>query len=587
MGAALLHDAVEPPRCRHDLFGYSAQARDEFVGLELDWPEHLLERPLQVLEVGCGSGFESASLERVTGGAIFGYDLNLALLGKGHHLAELPFVNDGIASLFALPVPPKHFDLVYSNGVLHHTHSTREAFDAIVPYAKPGGTVYIWLYSNEDYDRTIAQRVNWTVEEIVRPRIARLPGRVQRVAVRALARRHYRTYIAKGTLGRSEWTYEDSEHSVRDRWTPLYAHRHSFKEVIGWFRRMSMDYRLIDPTTYVDQLGVPLIGVGIRGVVPAPSPLGDDSSGRRQILMFASDPASSRRLATAATALAADGWEVAIAGPDDVVQGLDVPPAVTTSVTSSHVLPSELPEPGILVPFQTDAVGPHRAPPLPAPGSRTRASCQCDRGLRSLVSPRSGKRLRAQRRVPRVRHRRVVRGPCRCFREDDRYWVLLDLERLLVPRVDLATAASQSLVEVLAIRCATDLPELVLDTTNLMPAAAERSAVGTPAPGESEDARTVLIIPTDDAGAQLAAEAAAELDGTNLRVVLARKGDVSELVALAGELDLVVIVERDSGFEHYWSLPPALIAALGAGLPVIVAGRGGNTDLSSARESAR
>ena len=62
---------------------------------------------------------------------------------------------------------------MYSNGVLHHTYSTREAFDAIVPYAANAGTVCIWLYSNESYDRNVPQRLNWSLEEVV---IRRSPG---------------------------------------------------------------------------------------------------------------------------------------------------------------------------------------------------------------------------------------------------------------------------------------------------------------------------------------------------------------------------------------------------------------------------
>ena len=37
-------------------FGYSAALGGAFVELELDWPDGLLERPLRILEVGCGSG---------------------------------------------------------------------------------------------------------------------------------------------------------------------------------------------------------------------------------------------------------------------------------------------------------------------------------------------------------------------------------------------------------------------------------------------------------------------------------------------------------------------------------------------------
>jgi hypothetical protein len=51
-------------------------------------------------------------LEKVTGARIFGLDLNLTLLQKGHVLADNPFVNNTIASLYRLPVRHKCFDIV-------------------------------------------------------------------------------------------------------------------------------------------------------------------------------------------------------------------------------------------------------------------------------------------------------------------------------------------------------------------------------------------------------------------------------------------------------------------------------------------
>ncbi len=247
-------------------FGYDSAQRDEFVKLELDWPPRVLEQaPLNVLEVGCGSGFESAALERVTAGQIMGFDLNLALVGKGHLLAPNPFINISIASLFNLPLRPGGFEIVYSNGVLHHTYSTKKAFDAISQYRAPHGIICIWVYAHEDYVTTIRGQLNYLIEAIFRPRIARLPDLWLSLVVKIMARRHYHIYRKHGGLSRARWTFKDSEHSVRDRWTPLYAHRHTFKEVILWMENLGLEYRLLDSQAYENKIGIPLIGIGIRG----------------------------------------------------------------------------------------------------------------------------------------------------------------------------------------------------------------------------------------------------------------------------------------------------------------------------------
>ncbi len=256
-------------------FGLTPEQRDQFIQLELDWPPGLLDRRLlDILEVGCGSGFETTSLARVTKARITGVDLNLSLLRNGHVLAPNPSVNVAVASLFALPVRPASFDIVYSSGVLHHTHSTKLAFDTIFAYRKPDGLIYIWVYAREDVDYSIPARIDWIMEEIFRPKIAKLPDFWQGLIIKFKAWRHFRVYSKVGGYNREKWTLTDSEHSMRDRWTALYAHRHSFNEVIGWFLEKDLEYRLINPRLYRERLGCPLIGIGIRGVPRSMAPEG-------------------------------------------------------------------------------------------------------------------------------------------------------------------------------------------------------------------------------------------------------------------------------------------------------------------------
>jgi uncharacterized protein YbaR (Trm112 family)/ubiquinone/menaquinone biosynthesis C-methylase UbiE len=253
-------------------FGLTPQQRDLFISLELDWPSGILDREnLRVLEVGCGSGFESLSLHRVTRGPILGFDLNLALLQKGHLLADNPFINNSICSLFRLPLRPKTFDIVYSSGTLHHTYSTLEALKEILKFRSDDGLIYMWVYAREDSDYSLRARFTWLLEDIFRPRIAKLPDFWQNLVVGILARHHYRMYKRVGGYNRDKWRYKDSQHFIRDLWTPLFAHRQSFNETIRWFLELGMEYRLIDPKNYYDRLNWPLIGIGIRGILKRPS----------------------------------------------------------------------------------------------------------------------------------------------------------------------------------------------------------------------------------------------------------------------------------------------------------------------------
>jgi hypothetical protein len=83
-------------------------------------------------------------------------------------------------------------------------------------------------YALEDSDYSIKGRLDWIREEIFRPRLAEASDFWQNLIVRFIARRHYNIYSPYGGLSKELWTMANSEHFIRDRWTALFAHRHSF-----------------------------------------------------------------------------------------------------------------------------------------------------------------------------------------------------------------------------------------------------------------------------------------------------------------------------------------------------------------------
>jgi uncharacterized protein YbaR (Trm112 family) len=239
--------------------------RRERMRLELDWPSGLLDRGSGVaLDVGCGNGVEAVLLQEVTGGEVFAVDLNLELIASGAWLAEQPHVYPVVASVFALPFAGSRFDLIYSSGVLHHTYSTRRAFDTVVSLLGDEAAVYLWLYANEDASRTVRGRLNYLLELAVRPALATVPAPVQTAVVQPLAAVQYARHKRAGP-NRDRWQYANSLHTVRDRWTCRYAHRHSFHEVMSWFIEHGLDFTFVDPIAFERTLGFPIFGIGIRG----------------------------------------------------------------------------------------------------------------------------------------------------------------------------------------------------------------------------------------------------------------------------------------------------------------------------------
>ena len=102
----------------------------------------------QVLEVGGGMGTDLAQFAR-HGAIVTDVDLS-----EGHlQLARENFRLRGLSGTFvhhdaeSLPFDDNTFDLVYSNGVIHHTPNTGKAVAEIHRVLKPGGRVIAMVYA--------------------------------------------------------------------------------------------------------------------------------------------------------------------------------------------------------------------------------------------------------------------------------------------------------------------------------------------------------------------------------------------------------------------------------------------------------
>src|SRR5438874_1199376 len=101
-----------------------------------------------LLDIGCGAG---------TSGAMFGY-LGAHYIGVDHSRRAATYTlrhlravgGDGFTvqgNAESLPIRDESVDVVYSNGVLHHTPNFLTAMDEAYRVLKPGGRAIIALYS--------------------------------------------------------------------------------------------------------------------------------------------------------------------------------------------------------------------------------------------------------------------------------------------------------------------------------------------------------------------------------------------------------------------------------------------------------
>jgi len=149
-----------------DVFGYKWHQRDTFesepmlertrrwlaerygdVVTDEFWSAHP-SRPV-LLDAGCGAAYSALALfgdalQRVR---YLGVDVSNAVDVAAARVAEGGLSGGFLqASITDLPLEPESVDLVFSEGVLHHTDSTRDALLALARLVKPGGRFLFYVY---------------------------------------------------------------------------------------------------------------------------------------------------------------------------------------------------------------------------------------------------------------------------------------------------------------------------------------------------------------------------------------------------------------------------------------------------------
>ena len=109
------------------------------------------ERPV-VLDAGCGAAmtaleYFSSYFDRIR---YIGVDVSEAV-----HVAQKRVAEHGFSGVFIqddltrLPFSPGGMDCIFSEGVLHHTDSTKGALAALVPLLRPGGFFLFYVYNKK------------------------------------------------------------------------------------------------------------------------------------------------------------------------------------------------------------------------------------------------------------------------------------------------------------------------------------------------------------------------------------------------------------------------------------------------------
>jgi arsenite methyltransferase len=112
------------------------------------WWSDYGDHPL-VVDAGCGAGMSALALfgSRLAQVHYLGVDVSTAV-----DVAAARFAEQGIpagwlqADLVHLPIAPGSVDVIFSEGVLHHTDSTEQALTAVAGLLAPGGRILFYVY---------------------------------------------------------------------------------------------------------------------------------------------------------------------------------------------------------------------------------------------------------------------------------------------------------------------------------------------------------------------------------------------------------------------------------------------------------
>ena len=124
--------------------------------------------PPVMLDAGCGSGMSALELfgPRLARTRYLGADISSAV-----DVARTRFAERGVPGRFLqcdlmhVPLPEASVDIVFSEGVLHHTDSTEAAIGSLARLIKPGGRFLFYWYAPKNAHRQSIEEVRaWCAE---------------------------------------------------------------------------------------------------------------------------------------------------------------------------------------------------------------------------------------------------------------------------------------------------------------------------------------------------------------------------------------------------------------------------------------
>lgn len=140
-----------------------------------------------VLDAGCGGGRYSAAWSKLGAKSVTGLDFSEENIATARERVRLNNVTFKHGNVLDIPFEDNSFDVVFCNGVLHHTPDWRRGAGEIVRVLKPGGLGWLYLIENPG-------GYFWDVIEILRTFMLDVDKELARASLRLIGVPQNRIY---------------------------------------------------------------------------------------------------------------------------------------------------------------------------------------------------------------------------------------------------------------------------------------------------------------------------------------------------------------------------------------------------------
>lgn len=219
-----------------------------------------------ILDAGCGSGFSALLFfgDRLKNHDYLGIDISSAVDVARTRFQEMGYPGDFLqVSLLEVPLDDESVDIIFSEGVLHHTDNTETSINYLATKLRKGGRFLFYVYAKkavireftDDYVReqlqTLSDEEAW---EALKP-LTKLGVELGKLDIEIDVPEDIPFLkISKGKLNlqrffywnicklyyRPDYSLEEMNHINFDWFRPLNCHRHTKEEIIVYCEKANL-----------------------------------------------------------------------------------------------------------------------------------------------------------------------------------------------------------------------------------------------------------------------------------------------------------------------------------------------------------